>query len=82
MVGVCGAGSTKGSFHLRSIRLKTELIDFFFWGGGERVGGWTTCSMGRVMFLYFSSKHFLQLEYTVRHGSHLANFWENLFTLR
>ena len=34
MVGVCGAGSTKGSFHLRSIRLKTELIDFFFLGGG------------------------------------------------
>ena len=41
MVGVCGAGSTKGSFHLRSIRLKTELIDFFFFGGGggEEGGG-------------------------------------------
>ena len=40
MVGVCGAGSTKGSFHLRSIRLKTELIDFFFGGGGGEEGGW------------------------------------------
>ena len=38
MVGVCGAGSTKGSFHLRSIRLKTELIDFFLGGGGGEGG--------------------------------------------
>ena len=40
MVGVCGAGSTKGSYHLRSIRLKTELIDFFLEGGGGKEGGW------------------------------------------